>query len=173
MKRPGTPDLKDLQKFLASPDIGASLIGIDSNVWGRPENPYDRAVDLVAVHTREIGDPFSRMVMTMVHPFYNYIGKHFRKADPVLGVPVYKDESMRNFARYFSTLFASAILVGSINALYFIHSMVAKLGAISAFNMAFALCLLFFAKGKPIEVFSTVSTSEPLSDTNPIAADYD
>lgn len=157
MNTPGTPDLKDLQKFLVSAGIGARLTGSDRNVWGRPDAENDRAIDLVTLRSREIGDPFSRMVMTLVHPFYKYIGKYFRKEDPVLGVFVYKDDSMREFARYFTTLFASAIMVGSINALYYIHSMVARLGAVSAFNMAFALCLLFFAKGKPIEVFSTAS----------------
>jgi hypothetical protein len=140
MKQPGSPDLKDLQQFLCSVEIGARLIGIDHNVWGRPETPYNRATDLIAL----------RMVTILVRPFYGYVTRYFRKADLVLGVPVYKDESMRNFAKYFTTLFTSAILCGSINALYFIFSMVARLGAVLAFNIAFALYLLFFAKGRPI-----------------------
>ncbi|QDS68516.1 hypothetical protein FKW77_010883 [Venturia effusa] len=92
METPGASDLKAIHKYLSSPALGAQLLGIDRNVWGRLDDPHNRATDLVALQIREIGDPFSRMVMKLVHPFYNYIGKHYRKADPVLGVPVFKDE---------------------------------------------------------------------------------
>lgn len=137
--------------------MGAPLIGVDSRVWGDKDIPQNRDPDLVAVRTRLIEDPFSRMVVRLVHPFYPIIRKQFKSKSSSPGIQTCEDERLRRFARYITTLLASAILVGSINALYFISSMVARLGAVSAFNILFAFCLLIFAKGKPIEVFSTTS----------------
>jgi general stress protein CsbA len=137
------------------------LHGMDSDVWGHNDDKSARkhhAPDLTAVRTRQIEDPFTKLVMTtLIKPFFNHIGRHFKKVSPMLGVAAYADESMRNFTRFVATFLASTMLLASINALYFISSMVVRLGAISAFNIVFALCLMVFAKARPIEVFSTTS----------------
>lgn len=157
MEKPAQPDMKRLQEFLQSTKMEDLLIGNDRNVWGSIGEPDNRAPDLVALRTRQVDDPFSRFTMRLFSSFFRHFGRYFTKVDPVLGVRIYKDETTRNFARYLKTLFAFAILVGSINILYFISSTVGRLIAIFAFNILFALCLLFFAKGTPMEVFSATS----------------
>lgn len=166
LENPDPSDLENLQNYLNNDTmrthLGAALYGADSKVWGYSNNKATRRchdTDLTAVRTRKMEDVdlFTRLVMTkLIQPFSYYIGRHFKKADPIRGL-YYEDESMRNFARCVTTFLATVILLASINALYFISSMVVRLGAISAFTIVFALCLLLFAKSRPIEIFSTTS----------------
>lgn len=96
----------------------------------------------------------------LVRPFFPIVGYRFMKKDPALDFFAdgeCKDETAREAGRAITTFLASGMLVGSINALCFILSMMARIGAIWAFAIVFALCLLLFAKGKPIEVFSTTA----------------
>jgi hypothetical protein len=164
LENPAPSDLEDLQNYLNDPAMrtqsGAALYGADCNIWGQNDDKAARRchdTDLTAVRTRQMEDPLTRLVMTkLIKPFFYYIGRHIKKPDPIRGF-YYTDESMRNFARCVTTFLASIILLASINALYFISSMVVRLGAISAFTIVFATCLLLFAKTSPGEVFSTTS----------------
>ncbi|KAE9988534.1 hypothetical protein EG327_003330 [Venturia inaequalis] len=156
MEDPTNSDLGSLQTWLE--EEKRPLWGQEASIWGTTTEPADRAPDLTALRTRQMEDPFTRLVMTtLVHPFFRLFGRRFRNPHPVLGDYVYADESMRNFARFIATFFASIMLIASINALWVIPTMAGRLGAISAFNILFSLSLLVFAKGKPIEVFSTTS----------------
>jgi hypothetical protein len=162
MYKPSTSDLSDLQAYIDGPNMGLRpFLGVEASVWGNLNNPKDGARDLAALRTRQMDDPFTELVMTkLVRPFFRIVGHRFMKKDPVLGVYAdgeCKDETTREVGRVVTTFLASAMLVGSINALYFITSMVARMGVIWAFNIIFALCLLIFAKGKPIEVFSATA----------------
>ncbi|TID16886.1 putative copper-transporting ATPase [Venturia nashicola] len=155
MDDPTNSDLNNLQEWLERKK--RPLHGQEAGIWGTATEPTDRAPDLTALRTRQMEDPFTQLVLTtLVHPFFRIFG-YRRSKHPVLGEYAYADESMRNFARFVATFFASIILIASINVLWYIPTMVGRLGAISAFNIIFSLSLMIFAKGEPIEVFSTTS----------------
>ncbi|KAE9988536.1 hypothetical protein EG327_003332 [Venturia inaequalis] len=164
--RPSKSDLTDLQAYLDGPRIGPKprpLEGLESCVWGNLNDPNDCARDLAALRIRRMDDPFTEMVMTrLVRPFFRLLGHRFMKKDPSLQLYAdgeMKDETAREFARAITTFLACIVLVGSITALSFIPktALLVKIGAIWAFSIVFALCLLIFAKGKPIEVFSATA----------------
>ncbi|RDI80183.1 putative copper-transporting ATPase [Venturia inaequalis] len=162
--KPFNSDLHDLQAYIDSPHMDTRPFrAVESSVWGNLNHPKDCARDLAALRIRQVDDPFTEMVMTrLVRPFFRIIGHRFMKKDPALEVYAdgeCKDDTAREFARAITTFLACIILVGSINVLYFIpkSSMVSRIGAIWAFSVVFALCLLVFAKGKPIEVFSATA----------------
>lgn len=164
--RPAKSDLTDLQAYIDGPRIGPQprpIKGLESSVWGNLNNPKDCARDLAALRIRMMDDPFTEMVMTkLVRPFFRVLGHRFTKKDPSLEPYAdgeVKDEPAREFARAITTFLACIILVGSINTLYLIpqKAMLTRIGAIWAFSIVFALCLLIFAKGKPIEVFSATA----------------
>lgn len=164
--RPSKSDLKDLQAYLEGPRLGTltrPFEGLESSVWGELGNQKECARDLAALRIRRMDDPFTEMVMTkLVRPFFRVLGHRFMKKDPSLELYAdgeVKDETAREFARAITTFLACIVLVGSITALSFIpkRALLAKIGAIWAFSIVFALCLLIFAKGKPIEVFSATA----------------
>jgi len=158
MPSPNNSDLSAVQAYLYGSEMRLPFRGIDKDIYGSLVKPKDHAPDLIALRSRQSEDPFSRLISnTLIHPFFRCIGYKFKKKDPVLGEYAYNDEHMLQFARFVGTFINSVVLIASINALYFISSMTARLGAISGFNIVFALCLLIFAKARPIEVFATTS----------------
>jgi hypothetical protein len=158
MEDPEPTDLRELQNYLDDSEMRRPFTGVDARVWGTMRERKNRAPDLTTLRQRQIENTFSKVVVTtLIQPLFRCLPHRFQKKDPVFGEYGYKNDTLLQFTRAVVTLFASIILLVSINALYFIKSMMARLGAVSAFNIVFALCLLIFAKAKPIEVFSTTA----------------
>jgi len=77
--------------------------------------------------------------------------------DEESGVYHYKGSSYRFISHVFGILFASMIPAASIFTLYYVHNMVARLGALLAFSVVFSISLAIFTTAKKAEIFAATA----------------
>jgi hypothetical protein len=155
---PDAADLKHLQLFLGSKNMGLCLCGVDYKTWGSKDSPQDHAPDLASLRARQHEDLVSGWIRAhAVQPFSRYIGHRFKDVDPVLGFHAYKDSKIFYFSQLLRTIIASSLLISSITILNLISSMGSRLGAIAAFTILFSFTLTVFAKCKGSDTFAITS----------------
>ena len=69
----------------------------------------------------------------------------------------YSNTTLVEIADTIVTVSACLLLVVSTIVLYFIHSLIARLGAVAGFIMIFAFVLKVFAKGSRIDVLAAAA----------------
>jgi hypothetical protein len=150
--------LKHIRGFLTSQKMRMKLHGLDRNIWGTTDFPDSYARDLMALHAQGTEDFLYTWIRNkVIKKFFRCVGHCFKTADPILGIEVYENSTIRNVARVMTTLIASTLLIASITILNAIASMGARLGAIAAFTVAFGLCLACLGKCKPSDIFAITS----------------
>jgi hypothetical protein len=80
-----------------------------------------------------------------------------RPYDIETGVYHYSESSLKKVAHILGILFASTIPAASIFTLYYVHDMVARLGAILAFSTLFSICLAVFTTARRVEIFGATA----------------
>ncbi|KKY26963.1 hypothetical protein UCDDS831_g01011 [Diplodia seriata] len=159
MEPPGKYDLKYVQNFLASGDMGPwALVGLDAEVWGTIKKPKAYEPDIIALLPRKKEDMFSNLVTTDgMSKWFKWGLDRFRRPSPVHGLVAYEESTLLRLTYLFSTALASLLPIASIVILYFVHSMKARLGIIALFNVLTSCCLAFFTTAKRTDIFAVAA----------------
>ncbi|KAL9094640.1 MAG: hypothetical protein Q9165_003200 [Trypethelium subeluteriae] len=159
LSEPGNYDLKDIQNFLASSDMGPlALIGADKTIWGSVSNRKDHSPDLMALLPRHNQDIFSKWITEKAVVQFFKCGLHrLGKTNAIPGLPSFNDGSLLGFTYFITSVVASLLPIASISILYFVRSMQARLAIIAIFNLIVALSLTAFTTAKRSEVFAVVA----------------
>ena len=159
LPEPSKWDLKDIQHFLATKDMGPlALIGDDASVWGSALNPKSHCPDLVALRGRHSEDSFSKWVTEKVILKLFFCGcARWKKISRRYGAVGYHDSALLRVTFWIISILASLLPIASITVLYLVHSMAARLGIIAAFNLILSLCLTEFTTAKTTDVFAVAA----------------
>ncbi|KAF2475307.1 uncharacterized protein BDR25DRAFT_350697 [Lindgomyces ingoldianus] len=159
LQGPDQWDLRDLQRFLQTPEMGPlALIGDDAMIWGSVTNPNSHSNDLVALRPRKKGDPFSGwLAVKSATALIRCGGVRWKRPSRVHGEVGYQDSTIFRITRWITTILASLIPLASVVALYFVHSLPSRLGIIGGFNLLISICLSAFTTANRAEVFAVSS----------------
>lgn len=80
-----------------------------------------------------------------------------KHADIEAGLSHYEDLRLNAISHFVGTMIASLLPAISIFVLYFVHNMLARLGAIMAFSALFSFTLAVFTTAKRIEIFAATA----------------
>jgi len=155
--RPSKHDLDFLRDWLVRRDMGNfPIISNDRESWNK-----EMEHDLVTVNEPSDSDPFSSWVSQSFLPtFHSLIGKHYK--DPVSwdqesGISWYSDGRIQSALDVFGTVASSLFPIASIVALYFVNSMLVRLGIVAAFTTVFSVCLALMTKARRVDVFAATT----------------
>jgi hypothetical protein len=159
LEDPNDNDLTDLQKYLATREMGPLIFcGLDKDTWGSVENPYLRAEDLVSIVKPEARDLFSKWCLVKVMKvFFACSGHRFRKPDKVSDEVYYKQETILRITYCITTIFASLLLILDIVVLWLLHSMAARLAVIASFTMILSVCLVTMTTAPRSQIFAVIA----------------
>lgn len=76
---------------------------------------------------------------------------------PESGLYSYKKSTLMTVTHIVGTTIGTLIPTAAISVLYYVHDMVARLGAILAFSAVFSLALAVFTKAKKVEIFAATA----------------
>jgi hypothetical protein len=130
------------------------LIGQDSKLWDSSGQP-----DLIALRARRAEDPLGTFFLSRVFLWWhNCIGHRIKKpVDEESQYFEYEDKYVLRVANTLGSVISSALLVGSIIALYFVDNMLLRLGIVAAFTQVFSLVLILATSARKIEVFAATA----------------
>jgi len=77
--------------------------------------------------------------------------------DPPTEICQYSEKKLLDFLDMIVTVVASLLPISSIVVLYFVSSIVARLGILVAFTAIFSLCLTLVTQAKRVEIFAATS----------------
>ncbi|KAF2192335.1 hypothetical protein K469DRAFT_730925 [Zopfia rhizophila CBS 207.26] len=162
LEEPDRWDLKDIQHFLGSKDMGpVKFIGADARVWGSVCQPHSHAADIVTLRPREKADSFSRWVIESTVMALFRLNRlqcaRFKKPSPIHGMIGFKDNFLYRVPFWIASIIASLVPIASIIVLYSVHSVPARLGVIVAFNLLMTVCMNALTDCKRAEVFAVAA----------------
>lgn len=97
-----------------------ALCGDDSEIWGSTEKPEDRAHDLLALLSRQAGDPFSRWITEKaVSNISKVKWLHSKELLKVTGLKGLKDRTLFRITEVITSVLASVLPIASIVILIF------------------------------------------------------
>lgn len=110
------------------------LLGQDSEIWRTSQTS-----ELVALKPREADDPLAAFFLKKAFIWWHhYIGRRLKKPiDIEANYFEYNDRRVLKVADCVGSIISSMLLVVSILVLYFVTSMVARLGIVVAFTVIF------------------------------------
>jgi len=152
---PNACDLEFLRRWFKDKNMGDfPLIGRDSTLW-----ETSRPFDLIALKARKGEDPLGTLFLSRVFLWWhNCIGHRIKKPlDEEAQYFEYGDKYVLRTANVFGSIISSALLVGSILALYFVNNMLARLGIIAALTQVFSLVLILVTSARKVEVFGATA----------------
>ncbi|KAE9367123.1 hypothetical protein N431DRAFT_350598 [Stipitochalara longipes BDJ] len=152
---PNPCDLEFLRRWFEDKKMGnLPLIGQDSTLWEASEPP-----DLIAIRARRAEDPLGTLFLSRVFLWWhNCIGHRIKKpADEETRYFEYEDRYVLRVANIFGSIISSALLVRSIVVLYFVDSILIRLGIVAAFTQVFSLVLILATNARKIEVFAATA----------------
>jgi len=159
------------------------LEGVERNIFPHHERldstDHERMSDLVTLSPEAVErDAFSRWLTDeLLHKFHNLIGHRFkvgvphhtlliiywvlttmqRPFDPESGLYHYRKTHLRGISHLIGILLASCIPAASIFTLYFVQSMIDRLGVIVAYSAIFSICLGVFTTARRVEIFGATA----------------
>jgi hypothetical protein len=159
LQGPGEWDLKYMQHFLQSADMGSlAMTGPDAVTWGSVEKPKSYSPDLVALSPRPREDTFSDWFTEKAVPKLLKCGcARFKKKSHVHGVIGYEDTNIQRVTYWITNILASLIPIASIVVLSSVHSLSGRLATIASFNVLISICLSVFTGAKRSEVFAVTA----------------
>lgn len=135
-----------------------SLKGEDSETWGNIHQPKNHAPDIVCLLPRKREDMFSTLLTEHgLRKWFDWGLSRFRKPCEISGLVGYEENTLLRLTYLTTTALASLLPIVSIVALYYVHSMKARLGIIAAFNVLISFCLAFFTSAKRTEIFAVTA----------------
>lgn len=160
--RMGTPssfDLDQVQKYLESVEMGPfSLCGPDSAVWGSVDHPENHEHDLISLLARREEDAFTKWVMCKATKVFFRLGwPRANKSRKARHLSSYDDEDLLLWSQAFTSMIAAALPIGSIIILQLYSSLPVRLVLIAVFNALLSLCLNFFTKSRPVDLFAVAA----------------
>jgi hypothetical protein len=151
---PDKCDLTFMQGFLENRKVmGIPFHGKDGEVWGSIADPKGYSPDLVTLCPRPKEDPFSGWIADNIITRL-FCCLKYKKASERYDTVGVNDPEVFRVTYWITSILASLIPIASITVLYCIHSMPARLAAISAFNVFVSVCLIAFTNAKRAEVFA-------------------
>jgi hypothetical protein len=82
------------------------------------------------------------------------LGQAVESGHEKIGLAYWKDEYFSRVARIISVLISTLFPSLAVLALYFIHSLAVRLGAILLFSLLFSIVLAIFTSARPVEIFA-------------------
>lgn len=150
---PSDYDLRWLQRFLWSQDMGDGITGVDRNIWGYHGRSDEHAPDLVSLLSQRNEDFFSKWMTEHVVTRLLQLDKG-READKKRGVVSYESDKVLRWTFAFSTAVASVLPVLSIAILYAVRSQKVRLALIAIFNVALAFAISLLASPRIVDTFT-------------------
>jgi hypothetical protein len=129
------------------------LIGRDNHVWNTQPS------QLISLTARKADDPLGSLFLSKVFVWWHRCIGHRIKSplDEEAQYFSYTDKNILRAANVFGSILSSALLVGSIIALYFVDNMIARLGIVVAFTQIFSLVLILATNARRVEVFAATA----------------
>ncbi|SLM38568.1 hypothetical protein LPUS_08827 [Lasallia pustulata] len=159
LQTPNQRSLEALREWLARPRCGDYFLrGIEADVWDAGE--AEQAADLVSLSEVHVNrDVFSKFLAFYIVPLYHrYFHRRVKKPDdPESGLYSYKESTLMTVTHIVGITLGTLIPTAAIFVLYYVHDMVARLGAILAFSALFSLALAVFTKAKKVEIFAATA----------------
>ncbi|CAG8973847.1 hypothetical protein HYALB_00005592 [Hymenoscyphus albidus] len=157
MKSPNPYDLQFFRTWLERPKMGNfPILGPDQYVWD-----VGNEADLVAIQRRKGEDFLTRWFIDKVIPsFHRCLGKYIEALipeEPESEISHYSDSHLARFVHVFSVVLSSLLPISSIVILYFVSSLLARLGIIATFTALFSLSLAIVTQARRIEIFAGTS----------------
>ncbi|CAG8960936.1 hypothetical protein HYFRA_00002474 [Hymenoscyphus fraxineus] len=157
MKSPNPYDLQFFRSWLERPKMGNfPILGPDQYVWD-----VGNEADLVAIQRRKGEDFLTRWFIDKVIPsFHRCLGKYFKAAipeEPESEISHYSDSHLARFVHVFGVVLSSLLPISSIVILYFVSSLLTRLGIIATFTALFSLSLATVTQARRIEIFAGTS----------------
>ncbi|KAH8667616.1 hypothetical protein BGZ60DRAFT_377394 [Tricladium varicosporioides] len=146
--KPKSYDLNFFREWLTLPSMGNyPLRGIDRKAWSEIYTD-----DLMALHRRQSSDPISWEIYIS-----DLANTTHETPLPTTEITQYSDSAIHRIFSVLGTLLACLLPISSIIVLYFVSSMKARLGFITAFTAVFAMCLASMTGAKRVEIFTATS----------------
>jgi len=160
------------------------LEGVERNIFPHHERldstDHERVSDLITLSPQAVErDAFSRWLTDeLLHKFHHLVGTDSRFVfpdgnvacdvivilttmqkpfDPESGLYHYRKTHLRGISHLVGVLLASCIPAASIFTLYYVHSMVDRLGVIVAYSAIFSICLGLFTTARRVEIFGATA----------------
>lgn len=141
-----------------------ALIGDDAMTWGSTSYPNSHCPDLVTIRPRNVEDTFSKWITEKIVPvFFRFGFGRLNRVPTVHGDIGYNDSSLLRITFWITTVIASLLPIASISILYCVHSILARLAIIAAFNVVVSICLTAFTAAKRMDVFAVAAAYVSLS----------
>jgi hypothetical protein len=137
--------------------MGAPLHTTDGDIWGSLTDPKEHSPDLITLCPRprvDVEVEPSSGANAVDQKFSKFIWSLKSRIGPERYGDLFDDAKSLRFTYWIASILASLIPIASITVLYCIHSMPARLAAISAFNVLVSVCLIAFTNAKRAEVFA-------------------
>lgn len=170
---PCTYDLKMFREWIAMPECGDHFLRThEARVFESP--------DLVSLHQKP-QDPFTTWISERITPSFHSLVGHFFKVcslkscrgyrssvanffkqktvegDEENGLVHYKDSTLSGITRILTILVSSLLPSASIFILYFVDSLIDRLGVIMGFSVLFSISLAVFTSARRVEIFAATA----------------
>jgi hypothetical protein len=152
---PNSCDVDFLRRWFKDKDMGDfPLIGQDSTLW--ETSPPSK---LIAIRPRRAEDPIGTLFLSTIFLWWHScIGHRIKKVvDEEARYFEYEDRHVLRVANVIGSIISSALLVGSIIALYFVDNMLVRLGIVAVFTQVFSLVLILATSARKVEVFAATA----------------
>ncbi|KAK0625566.1 hypothetical protein DIS24_g11121 [Lasiodiplodia hormozganensis] len=161
-KEPSEHDLRDIQEYLRSKDMGdgAALTGKDQSLWGCVVQNYERepANDLITLLPRPETDRLTKFFINrVVERLHNRKRRLRWPRGGCFGIAALNDKTVYRLTFVLTSAAASMLPVASMLALQRVEAVKVKglsLGLIALFNVVLTVLLTWWAAVKRVEVFA-------------------
>jgi hypothetical protein len=155
--RPTKYNLDLLRNWFVRREMGnRPIISDDRHTWDAATEH-----DLVVLEDAAFSDTLSCWVSGKVIPAYHRIvGKHHKATvswDTASEISWYSSSSVQYVIDILATTISCALPVGATIVLYFVQSMGARLGILTAFTSIFAFSLALLTSAKRVEIFAATT----------------
>ena len=156
LKAPQGSELTTLKDWLGRPDGGNNFLkGSEGDPWER-----ETRGDVVSILSSAHSDTFAQQIWSHFLPWYHkWIGWRTKPhVDEELGkIWEYRKESFTIAGNVLCVVLSFAIPTGSIFALYYVSSMLARLLMMAGFILVFACAMMFVVGSRRGEVFAATA----------------
>jgi len=121
---------------------------------GNSSNALNDPADLLCLKPDIESDRLSRMLRDDFGYFFKEVRTYPESWNKVY---TFDEDAVERFITVVTVLLAACLLVGSILALYFVHSSGARLGLLAAFTLLFAASVGLLTNAKRSELFCTTA----------------
>ncbi|MCJ1382085.1 hypothetical protein MMC17_005197 [Xylographa soralifera] len=159
LKHADRTTLELLGTWIRGKDASSAFLhgdGLEPRAWTNDAN------DVIVLSARGThSDSFTNWLANSAIPRLFDIGDYGKRLTVMgaeeMGLRYLEPTKIAAYARIISTSIASILPTCTVVVLYFIHSLIARIGAVVAFSALFAVSVAFFTNARPVEVFSATA----------------